>query len=85
MLGESVDCYSIGDMFLRGLHFVSPIILAVNSDYICIVCAVALSYSLQILDEGIIPITPNDMFVDALVSPSGVIPISPFGREYCCL
>ncbi|KAI5683585.1 hypothetical protein M9H77_04813 [Catharanthus roseus] len=46
---------------------------------------VALSYSLQILDEGIIPITPNDMFVDALVSPSGVIPISPFGREYCCL
>lgn len=38
--------------------------------------AVALSYSLQIMDEGIIPVTPNDIPVDALVSPTGVIPIS---------
>jgi 5-formyltetrahydrofolate cyclo-ligase len=38
--------------------------------------AVALSYSLQIMDEGIIPVTPNDILVDALVSPTGVIPIS---------
>ncbi|GLT66518.1 hypothetical protein SLA2020_388780 [Shorea laevis] len=37
---------------------------------------VALSYSLQIMDEGIIPVTPNDIPVDALVSPTGVIPIS---------
>lgn len=37
---------------------------------------VALSYSLQILDENIIPMTPNDVLVDALVSSSGVIPIS---------
>ncbi|KAL9434315.1 hypothetical protein AB3S75_029031 [Citrus x aurantiifolia] len=37
---------------------------------------VALSYSLQIMDEGIISATPKDMPVDALVSPSGVIPIS---------
>ncbi|XP_044486966.1 5-formyltetrahydrofolate cyclo-ligase, mitochondrial-like [Mangifera indica] len=37
---------------------------------------VALSYSLQILDEGIIPVTPTDVPVDALVSPSGAIPIS---------
>ncbi|KAJ4712216.1 5-formyltetrahydrofolate cyclo-ligase [Melia azedarach] len=37
---------------------------------------VALSYSLQIMDEAI-PVTPKDMLVDALVSPSGVIPISP--------
>ncbi|KNA14888.1 hypothetical protein SOVF_103230 [Spinacia oleracea] len=38
---------------------------------------VALSYSVQILDDGVIPITPNDVFVDALVSPAGVIPINP--------
>ncbi|XP_065626410.1 5-formyltetrahydrofolate cyclo-ligase, mitochondrial isoform X2 [Quercus suber] len=38
---------------------------------------VALSYSLQILDEGVIPVTANDVPVDALVSPAGVIPISP--------
>lgn len=44
---------------------------------------VALSYSVQILDEGVIPVTPNDVFVDALISPSGMIPISPVGREYC--
>uniref|UniRef100_A0A803L8X6 5-formyltetrahydrofolate cyclo-ligase n=2 Tax=Chenopodium quinoa TaxID=63459 RepID=A0A803L8X6_CHEQI len=37
---------------------------------------VALSYSVQILDDGVIPITPNDVFVDALVSPAGIIPIS---------
>ncbi|CAA2959903.1 5-formyltetrahydrofolate cyclo-ligase, mitochondrial [Olea europaea subsp. europaea] len=37
---------------------------------------VALSYSQQILDENIIPMTPNDVLVDALVSSSGVIPIS---------
>lgn len=37
---------------------------------------VALSYSLQILDDGVIPITPNDVYIDALVSPTGVIPIS---------
>lgn len=38
---------------------------------------VALSYSSQIVDDGVIPVTPNDISVDALVSPSGVIPISP--------
>ena len=38
--------------------------------------AVALSYSLQIIDEGSISVTPNDVPVDALVSPAGVIPIS---------
>lgn len=37
---------------------------------------VALSYSVQILDDGVIPITPNDVYIDALVSPAGVIPIS---------
>ncbi|ESW10133.1 hypothetical protein PHAVU_009G183500 [Phaseolus vulgaris] len=37
---------------------------------------VALSYSEQILDEGVIPITSSDLPVDALVSPEGVIPIS---------
>ncbi|KAK3440062.1 5-formyltetrahydrofolate cyclo-ligase, mitochondrial [Eucalyptus grandis] len=38
---------------------------------------VALSYSPQILEKGVIPVTPDDIPVDALVSPSGVIPISP--------
>lgn len=44
---------------------------------------VALSYSVQIVDEGTIPLTPNDVLVDALVSPSGVIPISPAALEFC--
>ncbi|XP_042499938.1 5-formyltetrahydrofolate cyclo-ligase, mitochondrial-like [Macadamia integrifolia] len=42
---------------------------------------VALSYSLQIMDEGVIAVTPNDVPVDALVSPAGVIPISPTAFE----
>ncbi|KAL8154247.1 hypothetical protein V2J09_012007 [Rumex salicifolius] len=37
---------------------------------------VGLSYSLQILDEDVIPVTPNDVFIDALVSPAGITPIS---------
>ncbi|KAH9719949.1 5-formyltetrahydrofolate cyclo-ligase [Citrus sinensis] len=44
---------------------------------------VALSYSLQIMDEGIISATPKDMPVDALVSPSGVIPISAAALDRC--
>ncbi|CAN4088186.1 unnamed protein product [Withania somnifera] len=44
---------------------------------------IALSYSVQIVDEGTIPLTPNDILVDALVSPSGVIPISPIALEIC--
>ncbi|KAA8540899.1 hypothetical protein F0562_024963 [Nyssa sinensis] len=31
---------------------------------------VALSYSLQIMDDGDIPVTPNDVRVDALITPS---------------
>uniref|UniRef100_A0A803M1E7 Cupin type-1 domain-containing protein n=1 Tax=Chenopodium quinoa TaxID=63459 RepID=A0A803M1E7_CHEQI len=38
---------------------------------------VALSYSVQILDDGVILITPNDVFVDALVSPT-VFLLAPF-------
>ncbi|KAL6524386.1 hypothetical protein OROHE_016057 [Orobanche hederae] len=34
-----------------------------------------------ILEDGVIPITPNDVPVDALVSSSGVIPISPAACE----
>ncbi|KAK4362417.1 hypothetical protein RND71_017658 [Anisodus tanguticus] len=44
---------------------------------------IALSYSVQIVDEGTIPLSPNDILVDALVSPSGVIPISPAALEIC--
>ncbi|KAI3901764.1 hypothetical protein MKW98_013879 [Papaver atlanticum] len=42
---------------------------------------VALSYSRQILDEGVIPMTPHDVLVDALVTSSGVIPISKTALE----
>ncbi|EOY20296.1 5-formyltetrahydrofolate cyclo-ligase isoform 2 [Theobroma cacao] len=41
---------------------------------------VALSYSVQIIDE-VIPVTANDALVDALVSPCGVVPISPAALE----
>ncbi|XP_052182497.1 5-formyltetrahydrofolate cyclo-ligase, mitochondrial-like [Diospyros lotus] len=44
---------------------------------------VALSYSLQIMDEGVIPVTPNDVPVDALVTSTGVIPISPAAMGWC--
>lgn len=43
--------------------------------------AVALSYSPQILEDGSIPVTPNDVLIDALVTPSGVVPISPRAIE----
>lgn len=42
---------------------------------------VALSYSVQILAEGVIPVTPNDVNVDVLVTPSSVIPIKPTALE----
>eukprot|EP00252_Welwitschia_mirabilis_P013535 TRINITY_DN2976_c0_g1_i1.p1 TRINITY_DN2976_c0_g1~~TRINITY_DN2976_c0_g1_i1.p1 ORF type:complete len:266 (+),score=37.99 TRINITY_DN2976_c0_g1_i1:119-799(+) len=38
---------------------------------------VALAYSQQILDEAI-PVSVHDVFIDALVSPSGVLPISAY-------
>nr|XP_043635760.1 5-formyltetrahydrofolate cyclo-ligase, mitochondrial isoform X2 [Erigeron canadensis] len=44
---------------------------------------IALSYSVQILEEGVIPLTPSDVFIDALVSPSGFILISPVAQEIC--
>ncbi|KAG7550462.1 5-formyltetrahydrofolate cyclo-ligase [Arabidopsis thaliana x Arabidopsis arenosa] len=42
---------------------------------------VALSYSPQILEDGSIPVTPNDVLIDALVTPSGVVPITPRAIE----
>ncbi|XP_062187923.1 5-formyltetrahydrofolate cyclo-ligase, mitochondrial-like isoform X2 [Phragmites australis] len=42
---------------------------------------VALSYSVQIMDEGIIPVNSTDVPIDALVSSSGVIPISHAALE----
>ncbi|KAJ7943558.1 5-formyltetrahydrofolate cyclo-ligase [Quillaja saponaria] len=44
---------------------------------------VALSYSLQIVDDGILAVTPYDVPVDALVTPSGFIPISSIALENC--
>ncbi|CAK9138870.1 unnamed protein product, partial [Ilex paraguariensis] len=37
---------------------------------------VALAYSGQIVEEGAIAVTPNDIPVGALVSPTGFIPTS---------
>ncbi|CAI9112442.1 OLC1v1012894C3 [Oldenlandia corymbosa var. corymbosa] len=42
---------------------------------------VALSYSVQIMDDDIVPVTPTDVFIDAIVSPSGVIPTSAAAKE----
>ncbi|KAF3322042.1 5-formyltetrahydrofolate cyclo-ligase [Carex littledalei] len=42
---------------------------------------VALAYSVQIKEEGIIPVTPTDMPIDAIVSSDGVIPISLLAKE----
>uniref|UniRef100_A0A453B7L2 5-formyltetrahydrofolate cyclo-ligase n=1 Tax=Aegilops tauschii subsp. strangulata TaxID=200361 RepID=A0A453B7L2_AEGTS len=42
---------------------------------------VALSYSVQILEEGIIPVNSTDVPIDALVTSSGIIPISPAASE----
>ncbi|KAE8659325.1 5-formyltetrahydrofolate cyclo-ligase [Hibiscus syriacus] len=44
---------------------------------------VALSYSIQIIEEGAIPVTPFDIPVDALVSPAGFIPISVAALRRC--
>ncbi|GMI73473.1 5-formyltetrahydrofolate cycloligase [Hibiscus trionum] len=44
---------------------------------------VALSYSVQIIEEGEIPVTPFDIPVDALVSPAGFIPISTAALRRC--
>ncbi|KAI3822447.1 hypothetical protein L1987_10037 [Smallanthus sonchifolius] len=42
---------------------------------------VALSHSVQIIEDGVIPLTPSDVFIDALVSPSGFIPITSAAQE----
>jgi len=42
---------------------------------------VALSYSVQIMEEGLIPVNSTDIPIDALVSSSGIIPISPAALE----
>ncbi|KAG9441018.1 hypothetical protein H6P81_016872 [Aristolochia fimbriata] len=45
---------------------------------------VALAYSVQIMEEGVIPVTAQDVPIDALVSPDGVIPISSAAKERLC-
>ena len=44
--------------------------------FLYLAMAVALAYSAQIVDEGVIPADLHDFPVDALVSSSGTIPIS---------
>ncbi|XP_017249807.1 5-formyltetrahydrofolate cyclo-ligase, mitochondrial [Daucus carota subsp. sativus] len=44
---------------------------------------IALSYSVQILDENVIPVAPYDIPIDALVSPSGLILIRQTAFERC--
>ncbi|GKC66179.1 5-formyltetrahydrofolate cyclo-ligase, mitochondrial [Tanacetum coccineum] len=38
---------------------------------------IGLSFSMQIIEDDVIPVTETDILMDALVSPSGFIPISP--------
>ncbi|CAH9069672.1 unnamed protein product [Cuscuta epithymum] len=42
---------------------------------------VGLSYSVQLVDT--IPVTPDDVLVDALVTPKGFLPISQAAQEFC--
>ncbi|XP_028754353.1 5-formyltetrahydrofolate cyclo-ligase, mitochondrial isoform X3 [Neltuma alba] len=44
---------------------------------------VALSYSIQIAENERIAVSPHDVLVDALVSPSGFFPISPIAFKKC--
>ncbi|MBA0688222.1 hypothetical protein Goari_006025 [Gossypium aridum] len=44
---------------------------------------VALSYSVQIIEDGVIPVTPFDIPMDAFVSPAGFIPISGAALRRC--
>ncbi|KAB1216708.1 5-formyltetrahydrofolate cyclo-ligase, mitochondrial [Morella rubra] len=52
-----------------------------NREGTWVVVEVALSYSLQIMAEGVIAVTPNEVSLDALVSPAGVISISQAALE----
>ncbi|KAJ3674584.1 hypothetical protein LUZ60_005200 [Juncus effusus] len=45
---------------------------------------VALAYSAQIMEENIIPMTPNDIPIDAIVSPNEIIPISSNAKDIIC-
>ncbi|MBA0717190.1 hypothetical protein Golax_005027, partial [Gossypium laxum] len=45
--------------------------------------SVALSYSVQIMEDGVIPVTPFDIPMDAFVSPAGFIPISGAALRRC--
>nr|GMC48310.1 5-formyltetrahydrofolate cyclo-ligase, mitochondrial [Ipomoea batatas] len=56
-------------------------VLLANEPVDLFLLPVALSYSVQIVDA--IPVTPDDVLVDALITPSGVIPISQAAREFC--
>lgn len=60
---------------LISLNFCLILYIYINV-FLCFWVAVALSYSLQIVEEGDIAVTFNDVPVDALVSPAGYIPIS---------
>ncbi|PRQ41264.1 putative 5-formyltetrahydrofolate cyclo-ligase [Rosa chinensis] len=73
-LGRSGGYY---DMFLKKYQK-----LAKDRKWKDPVC-VALSYSIQIMEEGAIPVTSNDVSVDALVSPAGFVPISPAAWKRC--
>jgi len=85
---KSLPRREIGSNLSKVCHFVCffPGLHATNFAFysnFSLWSAVALSYSVQIVDEGTIPLTPNDVLVDALVSPSGVIAISPAALEIC--
>jgi 5-formyltetrahydrofolate cyclo-ligase len=67
-------------MFLE-LYYTAINVICFKFNCIRYLHAVALAYSEQIMEEGIIPVTPTDMPIDAIVSSDGVIPISPVAKE----
>lgn len=55
---------------------------ALSNTFACLFLdVVALSYSLQIMEEGATRVTPYDVSLDALVSPAGFTPISAAALE----
>ncbi|XP_041012961.1 5-formyltetrahydrofolate cyclo-ligase, mitochondrial-like isoform X3 [Juglans microcarpa x Juglans regia] len=64
---------NVNDLIENSMHILEPSLVDSDGKQ----CEdVALSYSLQIVEEGDIAVTFNDVPVDALVSPAGYIPIT---------
>nr|GMC56303.1 5-formyltetrahydrofolate cyclo-ligase, mitochondrial [Ipomoea batatas] len=77
----SIQLMYLGKHFMLCFNKLLFAVLLANEPVDLFLLPVALSYSVQIVDA--IPVTPDDVLVDALITPSGVIPISQAAREIC--